>query len=295
MDSFERAKDNERIDVRPEHIRLDGRAAIITGGGGGIGQGVALTLGQFGAGVAVVDVEPSRARRTVEVLRERGCDALEFVVDVTDGDALRGAVDATAAHFGRLDILVNNAGGVSPRLFAEQSVRSWQRHIDLNLMSMLNATSAAIPHMVAGGRGGSIVNVSSIEGSRAAPMYAVYAACKAAMNNFSMTMALELGEHGIRVNVIAPDHTVTPGMRGNRSGPVDPEAWAVMTPDDQAALNDIIPLGREGLVEEIGSTVAFLCSPLASYITGVTIPVDGGTSSALGWLRDPNGGWRQTR
>jgi NAD(P)-dependent dehydrogenase (short-subunit alcohol dehydrogenase family) len=295
MNNFERAKDTERIDARPEHIRLDGRAALVTGGGGGIGQGVALTLGQFGASVAVLDVEPTRARRTVEVLRERGCEALELVIDVTDAAALRAGVDAAATHFGGLDILVNNAGGVSPRLFTQQSERSWQRHIDINFISMLTATSAAIPHMVAGGRGGSIVNISSIEGSRAAPMYAVYAACKAAINNFSMTMALELGEHGIRVNVIAPDHTVTPGMRGNRQGPVDPSTWVEMSPEEQAALEDIIPLGREGLVEEIGATVAFLSSPLASYITGVTIPVDGGTSSALGWLRDPAGGWRQTR
>jgi NAD(P)-dependent dehydrogenase (short-subunit alcohol dehydrogenase family) len=295
MNAFERAQDSERIDVRPEHIRLDGRVALVTGGGGGIGQGVALTLGQFGAKVVVLDVEPARARRTVEVLRERGSEAFELVVDVTDTSGLRDGVDAAAAHFGRLDILVNNAGGVSPRPFVQQSERSWQRHIDINFVSMLAATSAAVPYMIAGGRGGSIVNVSSIEGSRAAPMYAVYAACKAAVNNFSMTMALELGEHGIRVNVIAPDHTITPGMRGNRSGPVNPSTWDVMSAEDQAALNDIIPLGREGLVEEIGSTVAFLSSPLASYITGVTIPVDGGTSSALGWLRDPRGGWRQTR
>jgi NAD(P)-dependent dehydrogenase (short-subunit alcohol dehydrogenase family) len=295
MDTFERAKDSERIDARPDHIRLDGRVALVTGGGGGIGQGVALTLGQFGASIAVLDVEPTRTERTVEVLRERGCNALGLNIDVTDSVALRAGVDAAANHFGRLDILVNNAGGVSPRPFAQQSERSWQRHIDINFVSMLTATSAAIPHMVAGGVGGSIVNISSIEGSRAAPMYAVYAACKAAINNFSMTMALELGEHGIRVNVIAPDHTVTPGMRGNRSGPVDPATWEEMSQADQEAMNDIIPLGREGLVEEIGSTVAFLSSSLASYITGVTIPVDGGTSSALGWLRDPNGGWRQTR
>ena len=134
-------------------------------------------------------------------------------------------VERADQRFGRLDILVNNAGGVGRRPFLEQSEKSWRRHIDLNLVSMLAATSAAVPVMIRGGRGGAIINISSIEGSRAAPYYAVYAACKAGMNNFTRTMALELADHGIRVNAIAPDFTLTPGIQGNVTGPVDPSKW----------------------------------------------------------------------
>src|SRR6185436_7765146 len=117
--------------------------------------------------------------------------------DVMDTGQIRTMVDSATAEFGRIDILVNNAGGVTRRSFIEQSERSWRKHIDLNLISMLTATSAAVPVMIKGGRGGSIINVSSIEGSRAAPGYAVYSACKAGMNNFTRTLALELADHRI--------------------------------------------------------------------------------------------------
>jgi NAD(P)-dependent dehydrogenase (short-subunit alcohol dehydrogenase family) len=112
-------------------------------------------------------------------------------------DQIRALVDQTAEHFGRIDILVNNAGGVSGRPFLEQSERSWRKHIDLNLISVLAATSAAVPVMISGGRGGSVINVTSIEASRAAPSFAVYAACKAGINNLTRTLALEFADHGV--------------------------------------------------------------------------------------------------
>ena len=190
-------------------------------------------------------------------------------------------------RFGRIDVLVNNAGGVRAGLFMTQPERSIRRHVEINLISMLIATQEAAQHMIDAGRGGAIVNVSSIEGSRAAPMFAVYSACKAGMINFTRSMAVELAEHGIRVNCISPDHTVTPGGRGNRSGPVDPASWEDSSPD----WAKVVPLGREGLVEECASAVVWLCSQMAAYVTGVNIPVDGGTWAASGWLRRPEGGW----
>ncbi len=191
-------------------------------------------------------------------------------------------------RFGRVDILVNNAGGVRGGPFLTQPERSMRRHVEINMMSMFIATQEVARHMIDGGRGGSIVNVSSIEGSRAAPMFAVYAACKAGMISFTRTMALELAEHDIRVNCIAPDHTVTPGNRGNRHGPVDPGPW----PDSSPEWARVVPLGREGLVEECASTVVWLCSRMAAYVTGINVPVDGGTWASSGWLRDPGrGGW----
>lgn len=190
-----------------------------------------------------------------------------------------------------LDILVNNAGGVSGRAFLDQSERSWRKHIDINLVSMLAATAAAAPIMIPQGEGGSIVNVASIEASRAAPNFAVYAACKAGMLSFTKSMALEFSEHQIRVNCIAPDHTVTPGNQGNRAGPVDPKTWKQHTVDETDAMNRLIPLLREGIDLECGDAAVFLSSEMASYITGVLLPVDGGTHAASGWVRGQNGKW----
>src|SRR5262249_12542349 len=186
---------------------------------------------------------------------------------------------------------VNNAGGVSRKPFIEQSERSWRRVIDLNLVSMLAATSAVVPVMIRGQRGGSIVNVSSIEASRAAPNYAGYAACKAGMLNFTRTMALELADHGIRVNAIAPDYTVTPGVRGNFTGPVDPATWIKPTPQQEDVTARRIPLRRAGIDTECGNVAVFLSSAMSSYVTGSIIPVDGGSWASSGWVRDKAGKW----
>ncbi len=271
-------------------IDLSGRVALVTGGGAGIGRGVALALGAHGCDVVVAEIDPERAEGTAAALRALGRRAVAVTTDVMDTEQVRAAVRRADEELGRIDILVNNAGGVAARRFLEQSERSWRRHIDINFVSMLAATSAAVPLMIREGQGGSIVNVSSIEGSRAAPTFAVYAACKAAMNSFTRTMAVELAEHGIRVNCIAPDWTRTPGNSGLRAGPV-PAELPPRPPEREAALASYIPLGREGLVEECGEVVAFLSSPLASYVTGAIVPVDGGTWASSGWVRDRAGGW----
>jgi NAD(P)-dependent dehydrogenase (short-subunit alcohol dehydrogenase family) len=164
---------------------------------------------------------------------------------------------------------------------------SMRKHIEINLVSTLIATQEVARLMVAGGRGGNIVNVASIEAFRAAPMFAVYSACKAGMVQFTRTMAVELAEHNIRVNCIAPDHTITPGMKGNRSGPVTPQTWE--TSGDAWAAT--IPAGREGVVAETSSTIIYLCSKMSEYVTGVTINVDGGTWASSGWHRDGHGGF----
>ncbi|MDE3204971.1 MAG: SDR family oxidoreductase [Acidobacteriota bacterium] len=280
------ARDVGRTRLDPSDILLTGQVAVVTGGGGGIGQGVALGLARFGAKVAVLDIFPERCEATEEAIRNLGQDGLGLVCDVIDSDGLRSSLSTVVERFGRIDILVNNAGGVRAGSFVTQPETSIRRHIDINLVSTLIATQEAARHMIAGGRGGSIVNVASIEASRAAPLYAVYAACKAGMANFTRTMALELAEHGIRVNCIAPDHTITPGMRGNRAGPVDPASWE----DSDEGWAATIPLGREGLVDECAGAVVWLCSKMAAYVTGINLPVDGGTWASSGWLRE-EGGW----
>jgi NAD(P)-dependent dehydrogenase (short-subunit alcohol dehydrogenase family) len=270
---------------------LSDQLAIVTGGGAGIGRAIALAYAAAGADIVIADIVPERCQETVARVRELGRQALAVPTDVADSNQVQALIDCAENHFGRIDILVNNAGGVSPRAFIEQSERSWRRHIDLNLVSMLAATSAAVPVMIRGGRGGAIINVSSIEASRAAPNFAVYGACKAGMLNFTRSMALELGEHRIRVNAIAPDYTVTPGLRGNHTGPVDPSSWIEPTPEQESATARRIPLGRAGIDTECGSVAVFLASSMSDYVTGAVIPVDGGTWASSGWLRDKSGNW----
>ena len=271
------------------------QVALVTGGGGGIGAGIALALARAGAHVAVLDIEPVRAEQIAGEVEALGRQALPLVADVMDTEQVYAAIAAADERFGRIDILVNNAGGVNGRPFLKQSERSWRRHIDINLVSMLAATSETAKIMIREGRGGAIVNVSSIEGQRAAPYFAVYAACKACMLSFTRTMALELSSYGIRVNAIAPDHTVTPGNRGNRTGPVDESQWTEGTPEMIDSTNRLIPLGREGHVDECGNAAVYLASKMSEYVTGVTLNVDGGTWASSGWMRDPEGRWVQNQ
>jgi NAD(P)-dependent dehydrogenase (short-subunit alcohol dehydrogenase family) len=280
--------------VKPQDLMIEDRVAIVTGGGGGLGRAIAIAFASAGADVTIADIIPERCEETAERVREQGRAALPVVTDVTDTDQVRAMVEQTAARFGRIDILVNNAGGTGHRAFTEQSERSWRRHIDLNLVSMLAATSAAVPVMIDGGRGGSIVNISSIEATRAAPGFAVYGACKAGMLNFTRSLALELADHGIRVNAITPDYIVTPGLRGNVTGPVDPATWIQPSEAQERATARRIPLGRTGIDRECANVALFLACAMSDYVTGAVIPVDGGTWAASGWLRDRAGNWTLT-
>jgi NAD(P)-dependent dehydrogenase (short-subunit alcohol dehydrogenase family) len=171
---------------------------------------------------------------------------------------------------------------VSKRNFMDSIEKSWRKHIDMNLVSMLAATHAAVGVMKAGRRGGVIINVSSVEGQRGAPGFAVYAACKAGMINFTQTMAAELADDGVRVFALAPDMVRTPGIT----------RFGADTPEVQAARERYIPLRRMGDPDEYGGLVAFLCSDMASYLTGISIRVDGGSLAASGFQRPKTGeGW----
>lgn len=272
-------------------LDLTGQVAFVTGGGGGIGRAIALCMADMGADVAIFEAIPERCEQVTAMIEERGRKVLAIPGNVMDVESLRAAVAKTAETFGRLDILVNNAGGVARRDFLDLQEKNWRRHIDLNLVSVLAATQAAVPVMIEGGRGGSIINVTSIEGSRAAPGYAVYAACKAGVNNLTRTLALEFGDHGIRINTIAPDYTVTPGLRGNFTGPVDEATWYQPSEAQEDSIRRRTPLGRGGIDEECGRLAVFLASSMASYITGAIIPIDGGTWASSGWVRDSKGQW----
>lgn len=278
--------------MTPGDILLTDQVAVVTGAGAGIGRGIAAGMAAFGADVVVADIDLARAQRTVTTVEETGRRALALEVDAADSDQVHAMVREAHRHFGRIDILVNNAGGVRQQDFAAQSERSIRRHIDLNLMSMLSATAAATPLMIDAGRGGSIVNVASIEALRAAPGFAVYAACKAAMINFTRSLALELADHRIRVNALAPDVIATPGIRGLVAGPV-PEPLPDPPPAVAEGLRRYVPLGVEGSVDDCAAAAVFLSSRMGRFLTGITVPVDGGTWASGGWSRGArDSGWQ---
>jgi 3-oxoacyl-[acyl-carrier protein] reductase len=172
-----------------------------------------------------------------------------------------------AGTFGRVDVLVNNAGRTFASPFLDVSARGQAALVDENFSSVTHFVRGAAPHMPAGA---SIVNITSIEAHRAAPGYAVYAAMKAAVAHLTRSLALELGQRGIRVNCIAPDRIPTPGIGSAMGG---------------------TPLALEGHVDHVAGAAVFLASELAAFVTGTTVHVDGGGWAAGGWRRSPGGGF----
>ena len=267
--------------LSPDAVSLAGKVAVVTGGGAGLGRGIAAGLAAFGADVAVWERDPATcASAAAEV------DGLPVVVDVRQGEQVDRAVDATVERYGRVDILVNNAGGVFPSSLLDVAEKGMDALYRANLRHVLLCTQRIGRVMVAGGRGGSIINVSSIEGMRAAPGYAAYAAAKAGVLNFTKTAALELAPHGIRVNALAPDIAWTEGLE--RLAAASGDGRTVEERTARTAL--VVPLGRLGHVDDIAGAALFLASDLSTYVTGQTLHVDGGTAAAGGWYHHPDTG-----
>jgi 3-oxoacyl-[acyl-carrier protein] reductase len=257
--------------IAPADILLTGRVAVVTGGGSGIGKGIAAGLSAFGASVAIWEQNAESCAAAAEELDVRG-----IVTDVRDADAVDRALAETATELGPVTILVNNAGGVFLSPLLETRENGWDALYRSNLRHVLLCTQRVARGMVEAGLSGSVTSVTSIEGVRAAPGYAAYAAAKAGVINYTKTAALELAPHGIRVNALAPDITMTEGMR------------AVAPPGAEERFKFTVPLGRAGTVDEMAGAAVFLASDLASYITGQTIHVDGGTAAGGGWYHHPD-------
>jgi 3-oxoacyl-[acyl-carrier protein] reductase len=265
---------------------LDGTVAVVTGGAGGIGEAITLDLAANGVRVALVDRDAAAVEAIEARLTDAGSDGFLSVGDAREPETLRQLFDDVDGRWGRLDILVNVVGGTFRALFTDTNPRGWDALIRTNLMHVLHACSLAIPRMRAGGRGGSIVNVTTIEAHRAAPGFAVYSAAKAAVEQFARTLAVELAEEGIRVNNVAPDMTPTPNM-GRISGGVS----SLGQPD---GVKVAIPMGRLGRTGDVSNCVVFLASALSSYVTGSTLHPDGGTHAASGWFNWPDVGYLNT-
>jgi NAD(P)-dependent dehydrogenase (short-subunit alcohol dehydrogenase family) len=247
---------------------LEGRHALVTGGAGGIGAATSRLLAEHGAHVHVVDLDAGRTAATVEAI---GPTATGHVVDVR----VSGAVAALADAVGRIDVLVNNVGHwVQVVDFAESDPDHWEALYQVNLLHVLRVTRAFLPAMIEAGAG-AIVNVSSIEGVRGYPPDPVYGALKAAVNHFTRSLAVQVGDRGVRVNAIAPDVTDSLQVPYDR-----------MVPDDQRHLwPRWVPVGRMGTPEDQARVVLFLASDQSAFVTGAVLPTDGGTAAAGGWFR----------
>jgi NAD(P)-dependent dehydrogenase (short-subunit alcohol dehydrogenase family) len=221
--------------------------------------------------VAIWERDEPACAATAEAL-----SVLGVVADVRDSAQVDAALAQTVADLGTPSILVNNAGGTFFSPLLETSENGWDALYRANLRHVLLCTQRVGRAMVAAHLPGSIVNVTSIEGARAAPGYAAYAAAKAGVINYTQTAALELAAHHIRVNALAPDITLTEGLAALADGV-----------DAGTRFAQIVPLGRPGHVDDLAGAAVFLASDLASYLTGQTLHVDGGTQAAGGWYHPP--------
>ncbi len=240
-----------------ERAGLTGKVALVAGGGGGLGRASALDLARAGVALALVDVDADALGRTAEDARARGVEVLEVAADVRDAEALAAVFEACDDRFERLDILVNVVGGTFRAAFTEVSAKGRDALVRANFTWIVDAMQLAARRMAAGGRGGSIVTITSIEGHRAAPGYAIYASMKAAVTALTRTLAVELGAAGIRVNCVAPDFIPTAGLAGiaGRAGSAGQRAAAAGDATDPGDWLTI-PLRRKGELVDVGNCVA---------------------------------------
>ncbi len=240
---------------------LKGRRALVTGAGSGIGEGIALAMGRAGAFVICADINGEAAIRTAAKI---GADAAAYALDVTD----RAAVDALAAEIqtrhGAVDTLVNNAGIIRRGKVDDPATRAdWDATLAVNLDGVFNMVTGFLAQLKA--TKGCIVNIGSIQSFVALPNSAAYTASKAAVRGLTQHLATELSPHGVRVNAIGPGLIATPLNERARQNP-----------DYMANFSTRIPMGRIGTPEDIAGPAVFLASDLARYVTGITMPVDGG-------------------
>jgi 2-hydroxycyclohexanecarboxyl-CoA dehydrogenase len=250
--------------------RQNDRVALVTGAAGGIGRAVALALASQGCAVVVGDLDESTCAKVVAELEAGGATAHATPLDVTDADAVAGAVEAASAALGPIDVLVNCAGWDEFRAFLDTDESFWRRVIAINYEGVLRTTQAVLGGM-AEREAGRIVNISSDAARVGSAQESIYAGAKAAVIAFTKTIAREVARSGVTANVVCPGPTDTPlltAMAGEDGGRL------------VAALERAVPMRRLGRPEEVAAAVTFLASEQASYITGQTLSVSGGLTMA---------------
>jgi NAD(P)-dependent dehydrogenase (short-subunit alcohol dehydrogenase family) len=249
---------------------LDGKVAIVTGAGSGIGRAIATLFAEEGARVAVVDVSESDGKETVELLRKRGGDAIFIQGDISNSAIVKRIVETTVKKYERVDILCNNAGVESMGSILEITEENWDKVMSINLKGVFLCSKHSVPKMVENG-GGVIINIASVLGLIGSKGEAAYCASKGGIISLTRAMALDFAPHNIRVNCICPGSVLTPTFK------------RVMTSlgDYEAAFQrnlDKIPLKRIAEPAEIAYAALYLASEKASYITGSVLVIDGGWS-----------------
>ena len=248
---------------------LQGKTAIVTGAGQGIGKGIAEALAALGANIVIAEQNPTTCKQTADALKAKGHKALGIVTDVLSAASVDAMVKAAVKEFGQIDILVNNAGGMGktrPKPLVQMTEEDWDFNWALNAKAHYITIHAIAPVMVKQGKGGAIVNIASIGGSIGHENLTPYGSAKASLINMTAAVAGELGPHGIRATAVSPGTIVTPLTQAAeplRQGFTEKTA-------------EMTPLRRLGNPDDIAGAVAFLCSPAASFITGVNLLVDGG-------------------
>ncbi|TVZ02124.1 SDR family oxidoreductase [Trebonia kvetii] len=265
----------------PESGSAPVQTGVVTGGGAGIGAAICRRLARDGWYIIVNDIEGPAGARTAARIRQEGGQCALVVGAAHErrvGEEIRGLI--TDARGGRIDLLVNNVGDFRPatRTFTASSPANWQQMYELNLLHVFRLTHALLPLMIAR-QAGSIVNVSTVEAFRGIPGHAVYSAFKAGVVAFTRSLAVEVGQHGVRVNAIGPDLINTEQT---------PRA-AMLRGRPEESVRSWVPLGRFGDPDDCAAVVEFLASPAAGFVTGHTITVDGGTLAASGWYGRADG------
>lgn len=249
--------------------RLEGKFAIVTGGGRGIGRAICLKFAQEGANVAVWDIDPKTAASVAGEVRGLGVKAKDYQVDITDYPGVKLSAQEVITDFGRLDILVNNAGWDKIEPFVKSEEATWDRILAINLRGPITLARAVLDHMIERNYG-KIVNVASDAGRVGSLGETVYAAAKAGQIGFTKSLAREMIRKGINVNCVCPGLTDTPLVK----------EMMEYAPKVLGGMEKVIPFGRMAKPEEIAAAVAFLASDEAEFIVGQTLSVSGGLTMA---------------